>query len=65
MRAVRPAADEKPRHKVTLTKDFFLCDREVTVRQFKEFVQKVADDPKCTKDGEGDRKELGRGRQER
>ncbi len=42
------SSDEKPRHKVTLTKDFFLCDREVTVGQFKEFVAEVADDPKCT-----------------
>ncbi|MCY2988230.1 MAG: SUMF1/EgtB/PvdO family nonheme iron enzyme [Planctomycetota bacterium] len=42
------ASNEKPRHKVTLTKDFFLCDREVTVGQFKEFVQRVADLPNST-----------------
>ena len=41
-------SEEKPPHKVTLTKDFYLCDREVTVRQFREFSQQAADHPKCT-----------------
>ncbi|MCY2992077.1 MAG: SUMF1/EgtB/PvdO family nonheme iron enzyme [Planctomycetota bacterium] len=39
--------DEKPPHEVTLTQDFYLGDREVTVRQFKKFVQEAADHPKC------------------
>ena len=45
-------SDEKPRHQVTLAEDFFLGDREVTVRQFKEFKSKVANDPKCKAEAE-------------
>ncbi len=41
------AEEEKPPHEVTLTQDFYLGDREVTVRQFKRFVQEAADQPKC------------------
>jgi formylglycine-generating enzyme required for sulfatase activity/energy-coupling factor transporter ATP-binding protein EcfA2 len=34
--------DEKP-HRVTLTQDLFVCDREVTVKQFDDFVQDKKD----------------------
>ncbi|MCY2991887.1 MAG: SUMF1/EgtB/PvdO family nonheme iron enzyme [Planctomycetota bacterium] len=36
-------AGEKPSHKVTLTQDFYLCDRQVTVEQFKDFAAKAND----------------------
>ncbi len=40
--------EEQPPHNETLTKDFYLADREVTVRQFKKFALEAADHPKCT-----------------
>lgn len=40
--------DEKPARTVELRQDFYLCDREVTVRQFRNFFQQAPVDPKCT-----------------
>ena len=37
--------DEKPLHSVTLTKGFFLSDHEVTVGEYREFVEKSGHEP--------------------
>jgi len=40
------SANEKP-HKVTLTRDFYVSDREVTYWQFREFPMNAPEDPTC------------------